>query len=650
MPIAETHTKNEPHTKNKLGLTLPEVPRDPIDPHNENGVQEVCIERLKEEFNQLDCTDKQKDRMEEFFKSKKAVGELKQDDLVNICELGQGNGGVVWKVRHKPTEKIMARKLIYLEVKPALKNQIIRELKVLHQCNSPYIVGFYGAFAVEAQISICMEYMVLRGLRYLREKHRIMHRDIKPSNILVNQQGEIKLCDFGVSAQLIDSTPERLEGTHYGIMSDIWSLGLSLIEMAVGRYPIPPPSVQDIDALFKQDPHGCEPRPEGFGCQKGLAIFELMEWIVNEAPPSLPRKHFSPEFCDFIDRCLKKSTSERADLNTLLHHAFYKRYENEIDNQDVALWIQKMSNEDKRSTNDNNSSSKEQEPSPPIGAVLGWLNLGSVSPRQATSTSQAIPTTGNNTTSTFPASPPRFIEFSQMMEANRNAQNLQLAHEIVFNKDFKLELPEYEKGSMAEKVHDTMHSAFWDILREDLQADPPRYEHVVNLIGEAKEDLKSLVLPYQTVLKQQIDEAVDLEIVKKKFEANTANPHEYIKYFIDMMSTLCAECRDEQIAKLKMVNDPVECFRGIMELLNLMKLDMANFNIRQYRPLLQQQSVNYEKSTFEKFIEAQRNMGIDPLAASYNWLERAFERIQKKITIGSYIVPDQSDGRSETLF
>lgn len=85
--------------------------------------------------------------MEEFFKAKRAVGELKQDDLVNIYELGQGNGGVVWKVRHKPTEKIMARKvrveseptgiadgglfqLIYLEVKPALKTQIIRELKV----------------------------------------------------------------------------------------------------------------------------------------------------------------------------------------------------------------------------------------------------------------------------------------------------------------------------------------------------------------------------------------------------------------------------------------------------------------------------------------------------------------------------------------
>ncbi len=71
----------------------------------------VCIERLQAEFNQLDCTDKQRDRMEEFFKAKRAVGELRQDDLVSICELGQGNGGVVWKVRHKPTDKIMARKV-----------------------------------------------------------------------------------------------------------------------------------------------------------------------------------------------------------------------------------------------------------------------------------------------------------------------------------------------------------------------------------------------------------------------------------------------------------------------------------------------------------------------------------------------------------
>ncbi|CAF0801926.1 unnamed protein product [Adineta steineri] len=275
-----------------------------------------------------------------------------------------------------------------------------------------------------------------------------------------------------------------------------------------------------------------------------------------------------------------------------------------------------------------NNDEKKEEQHRPLGAVLGWLNL-----------SPTLPNTQDNMAGATAASPPRFIDYNQLMEANRNAQNLQLAHEIVFNKDFQLQLPEYEKGSIAEKVHDTMHTVFWDVLREDLAADPPRYEHIIKLIGEAKEDLKTLVLPHQTTLKAQIDDAIDLDTIKRRFEAKAADPHEYTKYFIDMMASLCAECRDENIAKLRTTDDPSECFRGIMEVLSLMKLDMANFNIRQYRPLLQQQAVAYEKSTFDKFMENQRAMGIDPLLSTYKWLERAFNRLNTKDTVGWYQAP-----------
>lgn len=296
-----------------------------------------------------------KKRIKVFLSQKEKIGELSDNDLEKLGELGSGNGGVVMKVRHKPTGLIMARKLIHLEVKPAIKKQIIRELKVLHECNFPHIVGFYGAFYSDGEISICMEYMdggsldlilkragripepilgkittaVLKGLSYLRDKHAIIHRDVKPSNILVNSSGEIKICDFGVSGQLIDSmansfvgtrsymSPERLQGTHYSVQSDIWSLGLSLVEMAIGMYPIPPPDSRTMDAIFGKD-SSSPGQQQAVIEPRSMAIFELLDYIVNEPPPKLEHKTFTDDFKDFVDKCLKKNPDERADLKTLM--------------------------------------------------------------------------------------------------------------------------------------------------------------------------------------------------------------------------------------------------------------------------------------------------------------------------------------------
>uniref|UniRef100_S4RHM4 mitogen-activated protein kinase kinase n=1 Tax=Petromyzon marinus TaxID=7757 RepID=S4RHM4_PETMA len=315
------------------------------------------LEELQKKLEELELDEQQKKRLEAFLTQKQKVGELKDDDFEKLSELGAGNGGVVTKVLHKPSALIMARKLIHLEIKPAIRNQIIRELQVLHECNSPYIVGFYGAFYSDGEISICMEHMdggsldlvlkkagripeeilgkvsiaVIKGLAYLREKHQIMHRDVKPSNILVNSRGEIKLCDFGVSGQLIDSmansfvgtrsymSPERLQGTHYSVQSDIWSMGLSLVEMAIGRYPIPPPEAKELEGIFgKAVTEGAEamqnntsprPRPPGrpgsaynMDARPPMAIFELLDYIVNEPPPKLPCTVFTQDFQDFVNK------------------------------------------------------------------------------------------------------------------------------------------------------------------------------------------------------------------------------------------------------------------------------------------------------------------------------------------------------------
>src|SRR5947209_2453985 len=90
---------------------------------------------------------------------------------------------------------------------------------------------------------------ILGGLVYLYEAHRIMHRDIKPSNVLLNSRGNIKLCDFGVATETVNSiadtfvgtstymAPERIQGGAYSIKSDVWSVGLTVMELAIGRFP-----------------------------------------------------------------------------------------------------------------------------------------------------------------------------------------------------------------------------------------------------------------------------------------------------------------------------------------------------------------------------------------------------------------------------
>ncbi|EHN01758.1 Pbs2p [Saccharomyces cerevisiae x Saccharomyces kudriavzevii VIN7] len=272
------------------------------------------------------------------------------DELEFLDELGHGNYGNVSKVLHKPTNVIMATKEVRLELDEAKFRQILMELEVLHKCNSPFIVDFYGAFFIEGAVYMCMEYMdggsldkiydesseiggidepqlafianaVIHGLRELKEQHNIIHRDVKPTNILCSaNQGTVKLCDFGVSGNLVASlaktnigcqsymAPERIKSLNpdratYTVQSDIWSLGLSILEMALGRYPYPP---ETFDNIFSQ-----------------------LSAIVDGPPPRLPSDKFSSDAQDFVSLCLQKIPERRPTYSALAEHPWLVKYRNQ---------------------------------------------------------------------------------------------------------------------------------------------------------------------------------------------------------------------------------------------------------------------------------------------------------------------------------
>ncbi|KAI1755713.1 kinase-like domain-containing protein [Xylaria castorea] len=303
-----------------------------------------------------------------------SVFRISLDEVEKLDELGKGNYGTVYKVRHtKPrvprfgpglagtkmpsfprsasdkvesiTDKrsgsntgiIMAMKEMRLELDEAKLATIIKELVILHECASPYVIDFYGAFFQESAVYMCIEYMdggsidklylggipenILRkithstvmGLKELKEKHNIIHRDVKPTNILMNTQGQIKICDFGVSGNLVASiaktnigcqsymAPERISGGAfmqsgasdgtYSVQSDIWSLGLTIIECGMGKYPYPP--------------------------EVSSTIFSQLSAIVDGDPPDLPET-YSQTARTFVNGCLNKVPKLRPNYKALL--------------------------------------------------------------------------------------------------------------------------------------------------------------------------------------------------------------------------------------------------------------------------------------------------------------------------------------------